>query len=77
MTRVPPLPTYRIIPRGSRDSDFRPWTPIEDAYLRGLWGDPARRGRRVELAALVLDRTPTAVAWHAHRLGLGRAKNSA
>ena len=75
--RSRPLPTYRPIVRGSRWSTYRLWTPDEDAYLRGLWGDPARRGRRAELAALVLDRTPTAVAWHAGKLGLARAKNSA
>ena len=70
-----PLPTYRIIPHRSLNSTFRLWTPDEDAYLRGLWGDPARRGRRVELAALVLDRTPTAVAWHAGKLGLAQRRS--
>ena len=73
--RSRPLPTYRPIVRGSRWSTYRLWTPIEDAYLRGLWGDPARRGRRAELAALVLGRSRTAVAWHAHRLGLGQRRS--
>ena len=70
-----PLPTYRIIPNRSLNSAYRLWTPAEDAYLRGLWGDPARRGRRAELAALVLGRSPAAVVWHAGKLGLAQRRS--
>lgn len=45
-----------------------------DAYLRGLWADPEREGRRIRLAMDVLDRPRSWVVDRVARLGLRRPR---
>lgn len=51
------------------DPDHTLFTPAEDAYLRRVWpAEGNTKGLRVEAIAMFLDKTETAVAYHARQL---------